>query len=235
MIDHKTLRLKKSALIAALIAASAAGAASAEEGGRFYITAAGTVSFLGDGRQTVADAPFPGSTLVISNHHDTGWGGLGAIGYRFTDSIRIEAEVGRTENDADSFDIVSPFSVTLGQDGETDILRFMANAYFDFGRADARLRPYVGAGAGLAKVDGFRFAGTGAAPNARFVHYDDSDTSFAWQAMAGASLRITDKLSFMAQYRWFDAGTVDFITGAGQTEATEIDGHHVDIGARFSF
>lgn len=234
MYDHKLVRLTTAAL-SALIAAGAAGTANAEEGGRFYVAAAGTVSFLGDGRQTIANAPAPGSTLVISNHHDTGWGGHGAIGYRLSDAFRVEAEVGRTENDSDSFDIVSPFTATISQDGETDILRFMANAYFDFGRTDARFRPYVGAGAGLARVHGFRFAGTAAAPNVPFVHYDDNDTSFAWQAMAGAALRVTPKMSLTAQYRWLDAGTVDFITGAGQTEVTEIDGHHVDIGARFSF
>lgn len=234
MIDHKLVRLRTAALTA-LIAAGAAGTANAEESGRFYVAAAGTVSFLGDARQVIADAPVPGSTLVISNHNDTGWGGHGALGYRFSDAIRVEAEVGRTENDSDSFDIVSPFTATISQDGETDILRFMANAYFDFGRADARFRPYVGAGAGVAKVDWFRFAGTAAAPTPRFVHIDDSATGFAWQAMAGASLRVTGKLSLTAQYRWFDAGTVDLTSELGQAEATEVDGHHVDIGARWSF
>ena len=228
-------KLNATAVLTALIAAGTAGTASAEEGGRLYVAAAGTVSFFGDARQTVADAPFPGSTIEISNRHDTGWGGLGAVGYRLTDAIRVEAQIGRTENDSGSFDIVSPFTATLSQDGETDILRFMANAYFDFGRADARLRPYIGAGVGAAKVDWFRFAGTAAAPTPRFVHIDDSETGFAWQAMAGAALRVTGKLSLTAQYRWFDAGTVDLTSELGQAEPTEVDGHHVDIGARLSF
>lgn len=212
------------------------GAAHAGEGGgRFYAAAAGTVSFLGGADQAIANAPAPGLTLTAINDHGAGWGGHGALGYRLSNTFRVEAEIGRTENDSDSFEITSPFTATLSQDGETDILRFMANAYVDFGRSGARLRPYIGAGAGVAKIDWFRFAGTAIAPENKFVHIDDSATEFAWQVMAGAALSVSSRLALTAQYRWFDAGTVDHVTELGQAVATSVDGHHVDIGVRFSF
>lgn len=227
--------LKKEVALAALVAGLAADAARAGEAERFYIAAGGTVAILGDADQAVSDAPFPGSTLTIVNHNDTGWGGYAALGWRVLNPVRVEAEFGRTENDSDSFDIVSPFAASLDQAGETDVWRFMANAYYDFGGPGARLRPYIGAGVGAAKVEWYRFAGTALAPNSPFVHIDDSATQFAWQAMGGAALQVGPRLSVTAQYRWFDAGTVDHATEVGQAVSSDVDGHHVDIGLRFSF
>ncbi|MEE2690678.1 MAG: outer membrane beta-barrel protein [Pseudomonadota bacterium] len=230
------MTITRAVIASAVIAIGAAGTARAADGDSgFYVAAAATVSFLGDADQTIANAPMPGLTLTAVNHNNTGWGGHGAVGYRLNRALRIEAEVGRTENDADSFDITSPFTATLEQDGETDILRFMANAYVDFGKAGTRLRPYVGGGVGAAKIDTYRFAGTAFAPNNKTVHIDDSAAGFAWQAMAGASFRLSPRLSLTAQYRWFDAGTVDQTTALGQALTTDIDGHHVDLGVRVSF
>lgn len=222
-------------ILTALVAASSGGAAVAgEDGSGFYIAAGGTVSRLTDIKQVTSDAPAPGLTLTLFNRNETGWGGYGAVGRDFG-PFRAEFEVGRTENDSDTFDIVSPFMVTIPQDGETDIWRYMANAYFDFGGEKARLRPYVGGGVGAARISAFRFAATAAAPNNPFVHFDDSGTTFAWQAMAGAALRVAPHLDLTAQYRWFDAGSPDLVTAAGQDFTIDVDGHHVDLGVRYSF
>lgn len=222
-----------------LVSLSALGLASAawagEGAGQWHVAAGATLGWLGDSPQATANAPFPGSTLLSENLGETGWGGYAAVGFRPLAPIRIEAEIGRTENDSDAFVITSPFTATVPQDGEIDIWRFMANVYYDFGSAGARLRPYVGVGAGAAHVDLFRFAATAAAPNAPFVHYDDSETGFAWQAMGGVALRVRPHLALTGQYRWFDAGSIDYVTSIGQSATIEIDGHHVDFGLRYEF
>jgi len=231
------MRTKEFVAALAAVATTASGgvAGAAGDGGDFYIAAGGTVSLLTDVKQVTSNAPAPGLTLTLFSENGAGWGGYVALGRDFG-PVRAEVEYGRTENDSDSFNIVSPFTATVAQDGETDISRYMVNAYFDFGGANARLRPYVGAGVGAATVNVFRFAGTAIAPNNRFVHFDDKETAFAWQAMAGVALSVTSRLDLTAQYRWFDAGEVDgFVTSAGQPFTLDIDGHNVDIGVRWRF
>lgn len=218
---------------AAMLAAMHADTAWADDaGGEVYVAAGVTLSLLSNVEQVTSDAPVPGSTLTLFSENGSSWGGYAAIGYDFG-SFRAEAEFGRTENDSDRFNITSPFMASIPQDGETDITRYMANAYYDFGSRSAWIRPFVGAGIGAARVHDFRFAGTAAAPDVRFVHLDDKATVFAWQAMAGASLPVTRSLELTAQYRWFDAGNIGgLVTNLGQDFTIDVQGHHFDVGAR---
>lgn len=143
------------AVLVVVLSGGSAGAAAGE--GDFYVAAGGTLSLLTDIKTVTSDAPVPGATLTLFSDNKTGWGGYAALGRDFG-RLRAEVEVGRTENDSDTFTIVSPFMATIPQDGETDIWRYMANVYVDFGGENARLRPYLGAGAGAARVSAFRFA-----------------------------------------------------------------------------
>lgn len=170
---------------------------------------------------------------MLSNESKTGFGGYAAIGRRIGD-FRVELEYGRTENDSDRYFVTTPFMAEIAQDGETDISRYMANAYFDLNLEGSRFTPYLGAGVGAASIHSIRIAGTFANPTPmRLV--DDSATYFAWQAMAGLAIAVTPRLQFTTQYRWFDAGTVDLEDARGEAVTADVAGSHVDIGLRYSF
>lgn len=216
-------------------AALAATPAQAEDPEGWYVAGAATGSFLNSPRQTVANAPTPGSMLRVTNNVDTGFGWQVEFGHAFR-HFRIEAEAGRTENDPHSYTVTSPSSLsgTLPQTGKFAAMRYMANGYFDF--LDGPVRPYVGAGAGIAKVHvvtiGPRAPFPTEAPR-RLI--DDSGSGFAWQLMAGVSVPVARRLVLTAQYRWFDAGTIDGHDSRGQRFTETISGHNVDVGLRFTF
>lgn len=200
---------------------------------RWYVAAGGTVALLKDVDQTIANAPMPGATVVIVNESDTGWGGYAALGRRIG-KARIEIEYGRTENDSSSYDVISPAPAVIAQDSETDISRYMVNAYYDVSLGSSRFAPYAGAGIGAATIDNSRIAGTFGNPTPRPL-IDDSTTDFVWQAMAGLSVRMTPNLEFTTQYRWFDAGTVGIEDLRGEAVTLDIAGSHFEFGIRYAF
>jgi opacity protein-like surface antigen len=201
----------------------------------WYVGFAAAAGRLDDANQTVMNAPFPGSTLQLSNSIETGGGGLTAIG-RVRDPWRFELEYGQQNNDSDSYTTRSPFVATLPQDGSTDIRRLMANAYFAFRGADAALRPYLGLGVGRAEVSIVRINAVAAAPAAppqRRVDFDDTDS--AWQAIAGLSWRISPQLDLSAQYRWWDRGDAEGRDLRGERVVIGVAMHNLDLGLRYKF
>lgn len=230
-------RLRILAFASAVVLGSTLAAPPAQANGPegWYVAGGVTASFLNSPRQTVANAPTPGSTLRVTNNVDTGFGWQVEVGRAFN-RVRIEAEIGRTENDPHSYTVTSPVSLanTIQQTGEFAATRFIANGYYDF--LDGTVRPYIGVGAGVAHVHVVTIA-----PRAPFptepprTLIDDSVSHFAWQAMAGASMRIARQLAITAQYRWFDAGTVYGHDMRGQRFTETMRGHNIDVGLRFTF
>ena len=86
----------------------------------------------------------------------------------------------------------------------------MGNAMFDFGDDDG-ISGFVGGGAGIARVkaNNYRvFANQGA-------FLDDSDSRFAWQAIAGVRQAITDNLDVTLKYRFFNVDDVKMVAFNG--------------------
>lgn len=218
---------------AILWTAPVASPAEAQPPGSWYVAGAATASFLNKPRQTVANAPAPGSTLKLVNSVDStiGWQAEagGTLG-RF----RVEAEVGRTNNKPRSYTVTSPFTRTLPQTGEFSLTRYMANGYYDL--AGGPVRPYLGVGVGLARVHVVTIG-----PRAPFptetprTLIDDSASQFGWQAMAGVSVAATRQLAVTVQYRWFDACTLRGHDARGQQFTEKVSGHNIDVGLRFTF
>lgn len=79
---------------------------------------------------------------------------------------------------------------------------------FAFGTADARLRPYLLAGAGMAHntSGAVTYAFPTIAPQAVTVIAGGSDTSFAWTAGAGVTKPLTDRTSLDVAIRYTDLG-----------------------------
>src|SRR3546814_11470512 len=87
----------------------------------------------------------------------------------------------------------------------------MVNCRFDFGD-DEGAEGVGGGGAGVARVD---FAPVFAGP---FI--DDSDTGFAWQAIAGIRAPLTKNWDAGLKYRFFNASGLALVDQAGRDVST---------------
>ena len=222
-------------MCATMILGFPAGPANASPPGQFYVAGGLTGSAAEKPKQTIANAPVPGSTLQVVNDVDFGWGGQVEIGYalRF---FRLEAELGRTTNHSDHYSAVSPIAITLPQSGENTVARFMANAFVELPQSHWPISPFAGVGIGAARGHATTFAAPARAPNAPPSQLlDITDTRFAYQVMAGASISLTARLALTAQYRWFDAGTFRGVDARGERATRTFRASNFDLGARFSF
>lgn len=128
--------------------------------------------------------------------------------------------------------IGSPWEI----EGTYSALATMLNGYAEFGPWE-RTRLFVGAGLGMATVSSKVEAVS------RFLFFenkktvvDDSDSVFAYQAMAGMLWQIGERIELVFKYRYFATEDPTFTDYTGAT-ATQ-DGmrtHAVTFGARYKF
>jgi OOP family OmpA-OmpF porin len=151
---------------------------------------------------------------------DDGWRVGGSVGYSFNNWFALEGEVAFMKQDFDSLDINTikgsffgfPFEEDcddpdcsgIGLDGDVSTITGMINAIVGIPFTDW-FRPYVGVGAGAAHVS-FNDVGIS---DSSICCLDDSDTTFAWQLMAGADFRITDHIALGGRFRALNIGDID--------------------------
>lgn len=216
------------ALAAIAVAPVAAHAADKD----WYFGAGGTVSLRGTEAGTIANAP-PGQTLRIENYFDPGLGGYFALGRDFG-LIRVEGELGYTRDTSDRYAAISPPLGEIFGQVESETLRTMANAFVDFKLGG--LEPYVGAGVGYAWSDLLSIAPRAFFPTEqprRLI--DDSDSGFAYQAMAGIAVPVNERLRLTFGYRWFDEGRFVGVDARNEEIASTRGVHNIDVGLRWSF
>lgn len=161
------------------------------------------------------------------------------IGYHVADNVRIEVE-GQSRgtefgavggNEVAPFGVCGAFSPGLNQPfdcshvpGNLNVWTLGMNAVYDFGKKDAFLRPYVGAGAGVARAN-FSFQGKllGIGPDTpwpagssrryqEIVDATGGSTSPYVQGIVGIEARLTDAFSFDASWRYLVAPKVGTTT-----------------------
>jgi OmpA-OmpF porin, OOP family len=98
-------------------------------------------------------------------------------------------------------------TTTFDATGHASAYSVMANALVDIGDDDG-LQGYVGGGVGYSWVD------TDLGTSTKVL--DDRDGSFAWQALAGLRLPVSDKLDLGLKYRFFKTRTLNLVTPADQ-------------------
>jgi OmpA-OmpF porin, OOP family len=155
--------------------------------------------------------------------HDTGYDVDGIIGYDFG-GFRLESEVGYKSAGVTAYTstTTTPDRNTAGgaivnraagtfafAGGETSVLSFMLNGLLDFGDDDG-LQGFVGGGAGVARVKST--VGLSRFANA----IDDSDTGFAWQAVAGIRAPLSSNFDVGLKYRFFNADKINLIDLGGR-------------------
>ncbi len=128
--------------------------------------------------------------------------------------------------------------------GEVELGGLYLNGYYDF-ETGAPLVPYLGFGIGGAFVDAQAEAG-GA------VFFDEADTVFSAQLMAGASLRLGPNAELFGEYVYYGTGrtrydesavtvsTVNGVTivsegGRVPTDDYDVQGHSFGVGFRLLF
>ena len=205
---------------AALATVLAAATPAQAEG--IYIGAFGGVNFAQD-----SELSYDPGGYEFDVEHDTGWLAGAAAGYAFDFGLRAEAEVAYRMND---FDRLEFFVYDTGLDGDVSTLSLMGNLWFEAPLTTA-LRPFVGAGVGMAQVSLNDVEAGGTA----FV--DDSDWVFAYQVGGGLAYRFMPGWDVTAEYRYFatDEAEVELEgPGAGDGEY-EYSSHSVLLGVRYTF
>ncbi|HUD29661.1 MAG TPA: outer membrane beta-barrel protein, partial [Novosphingobium sp.] len=122
-----------------------------------------------------------------------GFDGGAVLGYDFG-PFRLETEASYRQ-------------ATIKNSGGADAsnLSFMVNGLLDFGPDDG-LQGFVGGGAGVGRV------------HADLI--DDSDTGFAWQAIAGIRAPLSSHWDVGLKYRFMNVDNVDLVGPAGDSIST---------------
>ncbi len=195
------------------------------------------------GTMLVEDIDFDVGTLksAATADHYVGWDADGTIGYDFG-AFRVEAEVGyrqagvtgwrsntTTPDRNGSAAIVNmPAGAYRNAGGTSSALSFMVNAMADFGSDDG-LQGFVGGGVGVARVKETIGLST-------FLNFlDDSDTVFAWQAIAGLRAPLTDNIDVTLKYRFFNADNVKLVDVTGRAFDGRYRSHSILGGITFNF
>lgn len=158
---------------------------------------------------------------------DKGYDFGGVVGYDFG-GFRLESEVSYRKADVTGFNSQSPQipsgagttlapGSTYAVAGNASALSFMVNGLLDFGDDDG-LQGFVGGGVGVARVD---VQTVFAAPS----FLDDSDTGFAWQALAGIRAPLSDSWDVGLKYRFFNADKVGLVDRLGRAVDTRFRSH----------
>ena len=170
--------------------------------------------------------------------HEYGYDVDGIIGYDFG-SFRMEAEVGYREARVESYTsstttgrggtLGNAPGGTFGASGKTSALSFMLNGLLDFGDDDA-INGFVGGGVGVARVKHSDYRITTAG---NFLN--DSDTGFAYQAIAGVRAPLSDNVDVGLKYRFFNVDGVDTIDSQGRANRGRFRSHSILGSLIFNF
>lgn len=149
----KQIVLASLGLAAAALVALPASAQTGVVPSGTYVS--GSVSWL-----SPQDVDFDDAGVTGELEFDDGWAGNIAFGYQWANGFRAEIEGGFGRVGFDTLEIDGLGSA--GLDGDLDLWTLTLNAFYEF-RITNLLRPYVGAGAGIAhqRVDDVTFTAGG--------------------------------------------------------------------------
>jgi opacity protein-like surface antigen len=164
-----------------------------------------------------------GNTNIGDASFDNGYGGGASLGYMpggdgFFNHTRFELEYSFNQADIDTI-----AGVSAGKD--LRVHSYMVNAFYDIPTGTS-IVPYIGAGAGLARVD-LDVPGIG---------LNENDSVFAYQFMGGLGYTpsTVPNTTLTVGYRYFASDDPSFGLGATTVEH-ELSSHNVEVGARFAF
>jgi len=138
-------------------------------------------------------------------------------------SFRADAEVGLRTNNIDKATLSNG---TVFKNGNTRTINIMANGYYDFDFGSPFV-PYIGGGVGVAlinaslKQNGFKF--------------EDFNTQFAYQGIAGVSYNFSPNLAANLEYRYLGNTKPTFKDNGASLKYDSSNNHTVLVGLRYTF
>ena len=237
--------MRKFAVALALATTALAGPAFAKDGS-FYIGVDAGGMLVEDTRFDIRNAAGTStSNNAVKLDHEYGYDVDANIGYDFG-MLRTEFEVGYKDANLDSVQVngavpLRQFNGAVGvpatgnysaADGNSRVLSFMLNALLDFGgKEPGAISGFVGGGAGIARVklSELQLRKYGAA------FMDDSDTRFAYQAIAGIRKPLTEHVDLSLKYRFFTVPKVKAFTVNGLETESKFRSHSVLVGLTYNF
>jgi OmpA-OmpF porin, OOP family len=206
----------------ATMAAALPASAQAQEAGGLY-------GRIDGGYSPGVSAEIDTTALVgVGADQKDGYLVSGAIGYATESGFRVEGELSHRKNGLKA-------SPTLDPGGKLNATSMMLNGFYEFGGSEAKIRPYLGVGAGVA------FAKLRAENNAPLlpVSINDKSTSLAYQGMAGVAVKMSDKLAVDVGYRYFVAPKIKGAALSPPAGPTPFDAdykqHAATVGLRLGF
>ncbi|MDI1281657.1 outer membrane beta-barrel protein, partial [Brevundimonas sp.] len=180
---------------------------------------------------------------------DGDWAGFARLGYRFNPNWRVELEGGYrsgpmgdvtlSSSGADYLCNLTPAAGACNApEGDIEAASLMGNVIYDFGSADSTIRPFVGLGAGVNRVD-TSFVSSFASNRARGFSADDRSSELAIQGLAGLAWAFGDRGHLDLTYRYL-VSNVEFDTSAstapqlGKFKGDYRD-HSLTLGLRYAF
>jgi OmpA-OmpF porin, OOP family len=195
------------------------------------------------GAMLVEDIKFDVGTAkeAATVHSKAGWDADAVVGYDFG-PFRAEAEVGYRQASVTELTsaVSQPYRNAAGAalnapagnysyaGGRSSALSFMVNGLLDFGD-DAGVQGFVGGGVGVARVK------NKVGLNSYADTLDDSDTVFAWQAIAGIRAPLSDSIDVSLKYRFFNADNVKLTDASGRVWDGRFRSHSILGGLIFNF
>ena len=161
----------------------------------------------------------------------TGFDVGGIVGYDFG-GFRLEAETSYRRASIDGYNVSSSTTFSSANNtltGNVSALSFMVNGLLDFG-ADDGLQGFVGGGAGVGRVKVNADAtGTG-------FDFNDSDTGFAYQALAGIRYPMSDNVDVGLKYRFYNQDNVNLVSNGGRPPTdTRFRSHSLMLTLGYNF
>ena len=187
--------------------------------GQIYVSAQGGASFL-EASDNTADG------INVRSTFDPGYQFALKVGGTLERHWRVEGEVGYARNNVDELQF-STYS-SSGR-GNKSAIKGLVNVLYVF-VPQRRLHPYAGVGLGAAyltidniRVNGVTFAG-------------DTDTEFAYQAIAGLEYALTQSASLYLSYHYFATTPPTFNdVYADKPYRSEYRSNNVSVGLRYAF
>lgn len=183
-----------------------------------------------------------GSTTSANNGTNTLWldydlGFRAAsvkAGYAFRSGFRSELEVGYRRNELEVLSYSDARgTLNTGGNDAVDTLTGFANLYYDF-QSKLAVQPYLGAGIGVANTRyKTSFTVTEGFERVETELLRDSDTTLAWQLIAGASIPFTPRTRLSAEYRYWQSANLRISDLAGDDYSTRHKLHMATIGVQF--
>ena len=180
------------------------------------------------GYNQTQDQRSEGQGRLVETEFDAGLVTTSVLGFKYSDNIRLEGEFAWRKNDGSSLAFQGIDRPIAAKGAES--YSFLVNALYDI-PTDSKFTPYIGAGAGIGFLENEFLYGP--------VNFEDSDTNFVYQAIAGISLPLTENITGFTDARYFAATGVDFVRNSpadnGISLESEYENFSFTVGYRWNF